>query len=68
MINVNYFTSVNVVQAVLKRFKSDTEFAGIEQSQDLPAKIIFVGSVLSLMSFIGYSSYSARYEMKLCYK
>jgi NAD(P)-dependent dehydrogenase (short-subunit alcohol dehydrogenase family) len=37
--------------------------AGIPVRSRLPSRIIFVGSVMSLLSFIGFTGYAARYTI-----
>lgn len=67
----NYYTSINVIRALVEASKSaidsdvsDHFVSGIEvgSTKFLPTQIILVGSVLSTLSFIGYSAYSARYN------
>ncbi|KAI8620203.1 hypothetical protein BC830DRAFT_1100353 [Chytriomyces sp. MP71] len=73
MINQNYFSAVNVVRALIAVAKEVAEekkikeggrswaISGISEAaqEELPTKIILVGSVMSTLSFIGYSAYSA---------
>lgn len=66
----NYLPAVNLIQAVLslanegKTSLRDAKGSVIGLSPEalsrLPQKIVVVGSVLSMMSFIGYSAYAAR--------
>ena len=77
-INSNYYTSTNIVMAILAACKASAPAAangesgplkiGLthEQSKQLPARIIFVGSAMSVLSFIGYSAYSARFVFFVC--
>ncbi|KAJ3057491.1 3-dehydrosphinganine reductase [Rhizophlyctis rosea] len=70
-INSNYYTATNIVMAVLAACKASAPAAangesgplkiGLthEQSKQLPAKFIFVSSAMSVLAFIGYSSYAA---------
>ena len=67
MMNSNYLTSVNLIRAVLQMAKESsqpstaTSICGLHPSHAaiLPERIVIVGSVLSLMSFVGYSAYAA---------
>ncbi|KAJ3285505.1 3-dehydrosphinganine reductase [Blyttiomyces sp. JEL0837] len=69
MMKMNYFTSVNVIRAVMKFVKEKQPAETVEdgymisglpisQKNLFPEKIVLVGSVLSMISFIGYSSYA----------
>ena len=77
MMDANYTSSVNAVKALMQVTKNyctsksldskNNLIAGIspDQRQLLPNRIIFTGSVLSLLSMIGYSAYSSsRYAMR----
>ncbi|KAJ3312914.1 3-dehydrosphinganine reductase [Boothiomyces sp. JEL0838] len=66
MMKSNYFTHVNVIRALLQvaRKGESTEedsICGISSkiAIKLPKSIILVGSVLSTLSFVGFSAYSA---------
>jgi short-subunit dehydrogenase len=63
MMSNNYLTTVNVVQSVMQVSKQGTgnKVSGItfEQREKLPVRIILVGSIMSVLSMIGYSAYSA---------
>ena len=62
----NFETSYKVLEALLtviqKDSKDSVKLAGLgaDVIANLPTRLILVGSVLSTMSFIGYSAYSAR--------
>ncbi|KAJ3037815.1 3-dehydrosphinganine reductase [Rhizophlyctis rosea] len=70
-IEANYLTSTNIVTAIMAVCKESapTSTTGEDgptksgltaaQAQSLPRRIVFVGSGLSILSFIGYSSYAA---------
>jgi NAD(P)-dependent dehydrogenase (short-subunit alcohol dehydrogenase family) len=68
MITQNYYSAVFVIRALMQVTRTiDTNpqsasISGISPPQAalLPKQIVIVGSVLSLLSFIGYSAYSAR--------
>ncbi|EGF76386.1 hypothetical protein BATDEDRAFT_36291 [Batrachochytrium dendrobatidis JAM81] len=70
MINMNYFTALNIIRAAIQVAKdmgtTGTDYcselvAGLDTSHQthLPRRIVLVGSILSTMSFTGYSAYSA---------
>ncbi|KAI9204084.1 uncharacterized protein BJ171DRAFT_507594 [Polychytrium aggregatum] len=79
-IQSNYLTAANVVGAVIHNSKHgglagnlDEGVEGrdlcvgipIQDAQTLPKRFVFVGSMLSILSFAGYSSYSAsKYALK----
>lgn len=83
MIEQNYFSAVNVVRAVFAVARSsasesssastnhgvDERISGFTKKEmaHLPSKIILVGSVMSTLSFIGYSAYSGRYLYSICF-
>lgn len=67
-INLNYFTSVNLIKAAIQTVKTNSLKIG-DGAQDIiglsldavakmPTNIVFVGSMLSTLSFVGYSAYS----------
>jgi 3-dehydrosphinganine reductase len=62
MIEQNYYSAVNIVRALIQStIKNDTtSIASItpEQAKKLPKRIVLVGSVLSVLSMVGYSAYS----------
>ncbi|KAJ3103190.1 3-dehydrosphinganine reductase [Phlyctochytrium planicorne] len=68
MMHQNYFSAVNVVKAVMAIAKEESgkggkewEIVGLKgkQQQAFPGRVLLVGSLLSIMSFVGYSAYSA---------
>jgi short-subunit dehydrogenase len=73
-ISSNYFTSTSIINALmklakLKSKKEDSKIMGLLTKKDLkavlPKRLVFVGSFLSLTSFIGYSAYSgSKYALK----
>lgn len=71
MMDSNYLTSVNVTRALLEAAEiprnSKSKISGICTSKldKLPSRIILVGSVLSVLSMIGYSAYSgSKYALR----
>jgi len=70
----NYFTSTSIISALMKLAKLKSKngagkIMGSTNIQDLkailPKRLVFVGSFLSLTSFIGYSAYSgSKYALK----
>lgn len=73
-ITANYFTSTSIISSLMKlaKVKSNkkgTAIMGSLSKEDLiavlPKRLVFVGSFLSLTSFIGYSAYSgSKYALK----
>lgn len=72
-INANYFTSTSIITALMKlakvKSKKGSKIMGSLSKEDLkavlPKRLVFVGSFLSLTSFIGYSAYSgSKYALK----
>ena len=76
-ISANYFTCTAIIAALMKLAKvksnikesKDSAIMGSVSKKDLmsvlPKRLVFVGSVLSLTSFIGYSAYSgSKYALK----
>lgn len=71
-ISSNYYTSLNLARAVTFLSSSAPELdsghsdAFKDSSSPIyPSKIVFTGSVLSVMSFVGYSAYAAsKYALK----
>jgi 3-dehydrosphinganine reductase len=74
MMDVNYFSALYTLQAILKLCTGDVsddktvnaeslevqEYAcGIKDVSYLPERIVITGSVLSMITFIGFSSYAA---------
>lgn len=73
MMDGNYFTSLNTIRAVTflsnkNLSEEENKFNGDMSDLKYPKRIILTGSVLSFMSFVGYSAYSAsKYALKgLC--
>jgi 3-dehydrosphinganine reductase len=67
----NYHSTVNIINAMIqvtsKAGDGGVKISGVsnDQIQRLPRKIVMVGSVLSLLSMIGYSAYAAsRYAIR----
>ena len=50
MMEANYYSGMFVVRALLKI---------AENPFDIPKRFVFVGSILSVLSFVGYTGYSA---------
>lgn len=71
-IRSNYYTSLNLARAVSFLASCSPEAShtvsnpiGSPESYNYPSRIVFVGSVLSIVSFIGYSAYAAsKYALK----
>ncbi|KAI8843985.1 hypothetical protein BJ741DRAFT_660064 [Chytriomyces cf. hyalinus JEL632] len=73
MMTQNYFSAVNVVRAIFTVAKSTAEtkklavgertwaISGLSMAaqEEVPSKIVLVGSIASSLSFIGYSAYAA---------
>jgi 3-dehydrosphinganine reductase len=67
MMGANYFSAVHLVRALLELGRGEPRaddtpaktISAIPIQQAMPRRVIFVGSVLSTMSFLGYSAYAA---------
>ncbi|KAI8916905.1 hypothetical protein BC831DRAFT_485576 [Entophlyctis helioformis] len=59
MMQTNYLSAVNITRALVQVAKETAKDDNEDAAFSIAGRIIFVGSMLSLMSFVGYSAYSA---------
>ena len=67
MTNVNYMANVNATRALIALSKqhsaeSTMTISGVPIPHNLPERLLYVGSVASLVTFIGFSGYAPGYN------